>query len=89
MPLFNETLINIANFGVLSENSSEMEAESPRRHYPKWSVCCRDYTEGHVSHNDDYMWKYTLPLLQQLLLLLLLLSQLLGMSLILWKTECF
>lgn len=48
MPLFNETVINNVTFGDVSENSSEMEVESPRRHYPKRSVCCRDYTEGSV-----------------------------------------
>jgi hypothetical protein len=58
--LFYGDEINVVNLGVFSENGSEKEAELPSRRYPKRSVARKDYTEGSVPDDDDYICKYLL-----------------------------
>ena len=55
------------NFGVFSENGSSKKAKSPRR-YPKRAVARKDYTEGNVPNDDDYICKYISLLLLVLFL---------------------
>jgi hypothetical protein len=65
--LFYENEENVVNLAFFSENGSEKQAKPPRRRYPKRSVGHKDYTEGRVPDDDDYICKYLLLLLLLLL----------------------
>jgi hypothetical protein len=45
------------NFDDFSESGSEKETDVPGRRYPKRSVAQKDYTEGNIPDDDDYICK--------------------------------
>jgi hypothetical protein len=57
MYLFYKPQITVVYFDNFSESSSGKEIHVPGTRYPKRLVARKDYTEGNVPDDDDYICK--------------------------------